>query len=232
MANKTCPECGTEQDESFTYCINCGALLSDANENYNSDDLKICPECGTEHEDAAKFCRNCGASFSNENKNDNGKTSMRCRNCGAELNDEMYCPDCGEATGINICPNCRQKTVNEDFCPYCGYKINKSVKNCRYCGSKIDVMAKVCSNCGARVADKNPLAALALSFLFPGLGQLYNNQNHKAITLIAGYIISLILCLLLVGIILALLIWIYGMYDAFNSAKALNNGESLEDRIF
>ena len=96
----------------------------------------------------------------------------------------------------------------------------------------MDVNAKVCSNCGAAVIHKSPLAALALSFLFPGLGQLYNNQNRKAITLIVGYIISFILCLILIGVVLVIVIWIYGMYDAFNSAKALNDGESLEDSIF
>ena len=236
MTDKICPECGTEQDESFTYCKNCGALLSGENDNNsfdNSDDVKICPECGAQEEVSSKFCKNCGFEFSNENKKDKEWGSKtRCGNCGAELNNEQYCPDCGEATGIKICPNCRQKTVNEDFCSHCGYRINKSVKNCHNCGSKMDVNAKVCTNCGAAVIYKNPVAALALSFLFPGLGQLYNNQNRKAITLIIGYIISFILCLILVGIILVIAIWIYGMYDALTSAKAINGGESLEDRIF
>lgn len=231
MTDKICPECGTKQDESFTFCKNCGAVLSD--ENNSSDDVKVCPECGNHEERSSKFCKNCGFQFSNENQNGTGKGSTtRCGNCGAELNDEMYCPDCGEPTGIKICPNCMQKTVNEDFCSFCGYKINKSVKNCHNCGSKMDVNAKVCANCGAKVIHKNPLAALVLSLLFPGLGQLYNNQNRKAITLFVGYIISFILCLILVGVILALAIWVYGMYDAFTSAKAINNGESLEDRIF
>ena len=295
MTDKICPECGTEQDESFTYCKNCGALLSGKNDNNsfdNSDDVKICPECGAQEEMSSKFCKNCGALLSKENenhdlqsgfnqqdssqnaekeevspddfndmkicpecgaqedvsskfckncgfefpkenkKNEEWGSKTRCGNCGAKLNEEMYCPDCGEPTGIMICPNCRQKTVNEDFCSHCGYKINKSVKNCHNCGSKMDVNANVCHNCGAPVIYKNPLAALALSFLFPGLGQLYNNQNRKAITLIVGYIVSLILCLILVGVILAIVVWIYGMYDAYNSAKALNDGESLEDKIF
>ena len=96
----------------------------------------------------------------------------------------------------------------------------------------MDINAKVCRNCGANAINKNPLVALALSFLFPGVGQLYNNQNRKAITLIICYIISLVLCLILVGAILAFLIWVYGMYDAYTSAKAINEGESLEDRIF
>ncbi|WP_407378968.1 zinc-ribbon domain-containing protein [Methanobrevibacter sp.] len=190
---------------------------------------KICPECGAEQEIFAKFCKNCGSQLSDENKNDN---VMKCSYCGTELSDEAFCPDCGKSTGIKICPNCRQKTVNEDYCSVCGYKINKNIKICANCGNKIDARAKVCAHCGANVAGKNPVVALILSFIFPGLGQLYNNQNQKGLTLIIAYIVSWILALLLIGIVLAILVWIYGMYDAFVSAKAINNGELLEDRIF
>lgn len=250
MTNRICSECGTEQDDTFNYCINCGALLSNENEDLLSDgdeyrlpedienqneksdnlkDVKTCPKCGTEQEIFSKFCRNCGASFSSENSNE---STMKCENCGAELNDEAFCPDCGKSTGITICPNCRHKVVNEDFCSVCGYQINREIRICSNCGSKIDAMAKVCVHCGAKTIKKNPLIALGLSLIFPGLGQLYNNQNHKGIILIIGYIVSFILCLILIGIIFVILIWIYAMYDAFISAKALNNGEILEDRLF
>lgn len=244
MANKICSDCGTEQDETFKYCKNCGAPLSSeknhfipTNEEYefedetknNSNGVKLCPECGEEQEIFAKFCRNCGASLSS---NDNDENIMRCEYCGAELHEEAFCPDCGKATGIKICPNCRQKTVNEDYCTVCEYLINQNIKTCVKCGSKIDASAKVCANCGAKVFHKNPLVSLVLSFIFPGLGQLYNEQNRKGITLIVGYILSWILSLILIGGILALLVWVYGMYDAYTSAKALNNGDFVEDRIF
>ena len=157
---------------------------------------------------------------------------FECLNCGAKLNDELYCPDCGQATGIKTCPNCRQKTVGEDYCTHCGYKINPFVKNCNSCGSKIDSKARVCPNCGAKVIHKSPILAVVLSFIFPGLGQLYNNQFHKGLILIIANIISYLLCLIFIGLILVLLIWVYGMYDAFVSAQALNNGELLEDRLF
>lgn len=189
--------------------------------------MKKCKNCGFENEIEGKFCENCGSPFAEEND-----SKLRCKHCGAELTNEAFCPDCGKSTGIRICPRCRQKTVNEDYCSTCGYRLNENVKTCRNCGSKIDAKAQVCAKCGAEVADKNPIVALVLSLLFPGLGQVYNDQNHKAITLIIGYVISLVLCLLLVGVILALLIWIFGMYDAFTTAKALNDGKILEDKIF
>lgn len=250
MTNKICSECGTEQDDLFKYCKNCGALISNEHEDLlsnsdeyrlpenienqketkdNSSDVKTCPKCGTEHENFAKFCRNCGASFLSENNDEN---IMMCEYCGAELHEEAFCPDCGKPTGITICPNCRQKIVNEDFCSICGYQINHKIKICANCGNKIDAMAKVCPHCGAKSIKKNPLVALGLSLIFPGLGQFYNNQNHKGLVLIIGYIVSFLLCLILIGIILVILIWIYGMYDAFISAKAINRGEILEDKLF
>lgn len=188
---------------------------------------KTCSQCGVEQDPSARFCRNCGAPLSEPDSE-----VIRCRWCGCELENEAYCPDCGKATGITVCPNCRQKSVNEDYCSVCGYKINKNIKTCTNCGSNVDAEAKVCANCGAGVANKSPVIALLLSMLFPGLGQLYNNQNRKAAILIAGYIASVILCLILIGVIPAIVIWIYGMYDAFVSAKAINNGEILEDKIF
>lgn len=239
LANKICHDCGEEQDETFKYCKNCGALLSSVNNHVisidedetkdDSRDVGVCPECGEKQEIFAKFCRNCGASLSSENNDEN---IMRCSNCGAELHNEAFCPDCGKATGIKICPNCRQQTVNEDFCSVCGYRINPNVKICSNCGSKMDVQAKVCAKCGAGVTHKSPFIAFVLSLIFPGLGQLYNNQNHKGVLLIVGYIVAWILCLILIGFILALLIWVYGMYDAVVSAKALNRGELLEDKLF
>ena len=229
---KICSECGTKQDETSKYCKNCGALLSGENnvlltggENNNSNDVKTCPKCGCKQESFAKFCRNCGASLSGEN-------IRSCEYCGAVLHDEAFCPDCGKPTGIMTCPKCGKKTVNEDFCPVCGYKVNQNIRVCANCGSKIDARNEICPNCGTKAIKKNPIVALALSLVFPGLGQFYNHQNHKGLVLIIAYIVSWILSLILIGVILVFLIWIYGMYDAFVSAKAINNGEILEDRLF
>jgi TM2 domain-containing membrane protein YozV len=232
MTKKICPECGNEQDNLGNYCKNCGALLLDENESSQNigSDAKVCPECGAEQINQAKFCKNCGASLENETRNDNDW--LKCAHCGCELNAEQFCPDCGKPTGIKVCPKCMKKSVNENYCPTCGYRLNPNVKTCQSCGSAMDVNAQVCASCGAAVVQKNPILALVLSLLFPGLGQLYNGQNRKGITLIIAYVVFLILSLILIGIILAILIWLYGMYDAFTSAKALNNGETVEDRIF
>ena len=186
---------------------------------------KICPECGTGQDEASNYCRNCGTSLSDEK-------IRSCDYCGAGLHDEAFCPDCGKPTGIMTCPKCGKKTVNEDFCPVCGYKVNRNIRICADCGNKFDSRNEICPNCGTKAIKKNPIVALALSLVFPGLGQFYNDQNHKGLVLIIAYIVSWILSLILIGVMLLILIWIYGMYDAFTSAKAINDGEILEDKLF
>lgn len=68
----------------------------------------------------------------------------------------------------------------------------------------------------------NPIIALILSFIIPGLGQVYNRDYIKGIALIIlaivfGYLYAYVLFYL---IILYIIIWLYGMYDAYTTAKA------------
>ena len=153
----------------------------------------------------------------------------RCVNCGAQLDDDaLFC-----STVVD----------KEKFCPKCGQKLDpqaqmsRKLTYCRNCGSQIDAEAEICPKCGVRqknppVENKNPLFALILSFIFPGLGQIYNGQNHKGILLIVSYIVSFILWVILIGMILTLLVWLYGLYDAYTTAEHINNGEFTEDKLF
>ena len=194
---------------------------------------KICPECGTEQEESSRFCKNCGIQFFNENKNDGEDNSTKCSKCGTQLHDyELFCPECGTPTGKKISPNSSQKTEDADSSTHQGYRINRSVKYCSNCGSEMDSKARICPKCSAKQIYKSPILAAALSFIFPGLGQFYNDQPHKAILLIIAYIISFILIFIVIGLILIVLIWLYGIYDALMSANAINDGEVPEDRLF
>lgn len=81
---------------------------------------------------------------------------------------------------------------------------------------------------------RKPLLALLMSFILPGFGQLYNGELNKAIWLLLGFalltvpavaLIALYLPThwafpaLLVSIMLIILLWLYGMLDAFRSAR-------------
>ena len=145
---------------------------------------------------------------------------------------------------MKYCPNCGAEVKeNSKFCPKCGQKLDsqaqmsRKLTYCRNCGSQIDAEAEICPKCGVRqknppVQNKNPLFALILSFIFPGLGQIYNGQNRKGILLIVSYIVSFVLWVILIGMILTLLVWLYGLYDAYTTAEHINNGEFTEDKLF
>ena len=69
---------------------------------------------------------------------------------------------------------------------------------------------------------KNPAIATILSFFFMGLGQVYNGQIGKGILFLVFYIISLLLMFVVIGFITTPILWIWGMIDANNSAKRIN----------
>ena len=229
MAEIKCPDCGKEQPDTNKFCKNCGANLE--NIKTASEEIKI--------ESSEKTIP------ATENK-------KICSKCGYELKNEKFCPKCGQSTASVVpyetnektCPVCGHKINNGKFCPNCGKDLGSQTigqesrpqKYCKNCGSQIDLNAEICPKCGVRQmaakTEKSPAIALVLSFIFPGIGQIYNDQTKKGIYLIVGYIVSWLLIVILIGALLILLIWLYGMYDAYTSAKAINEGKYLEDKLF
>lgn len=69
---------------------------------------------------------------------------------------------------------------------------------------------------------KNPGVAVVLSFFIPGLGQIYNGQIMKGIIFIILASVFGFLTEVLIGYILYPLFWIYNLYDAYNTAKVIN----------
>jgi len=69
---------------------------------------------------------------------------------------------------------------------------------------------------------KHPGIAAVLSFMFVGLGQIYNGQILKGIIFIGIYIFSLFLIFVVIGLITTPLFWLYGIYDAYQEAEMMN----------
>lgn len=67
---------------------------------------------------------------------------------------------------------------------------------------------------------KNPHTAAILSLLFPGLGQAYNGRSDEAMVIALGTGICLMLYL-----IPGALIWMYGVYSAYTTARKMNDQE-------
>jgi TM2 domain-containing membrane protein YozV len=75
---------------------------------------------------------------------------------------------------------------------------------------------------------KNPSVATILSFFFMGLGQIYNGQIGKGIIFIILYGISVVLMWVIIGFVTTPILWIWGMVDANNSAKKINEKMATE----
>lgn len=99
------------------------------------------------------------------------------------------------------------------------------VVHCRECGESISPRAELCPHCGVRQhpaptgSEKNPGLAAVASFIIPGLGQVYNGDIAKGI--IAG-IVVLAAAMTVVGLILAIPLWVWLVYDAYKTAEQLN----------
>lgn len=104
---------------------------------------------------------------------------------------------------------------------------------CERCSSEIpeDQLGN-CPTCGAAPAgsssEKSPALAAVLSLFIPGLGQSYNGNAPKGIGIFLGVAILWTLILLvhfeelIIGI---LILWIFGVYDAYRDAKRITRGE-------
>jgi TM2 domain-containing membrane protein YozV len=65
------------------------------------------------------------------------------------------------------------------------------------------------------------MLALAFSFLFTGLGQIYNGEHAKGLLFVAIQLINFALIYWFVGLITAPAFWMYGLLDAMNTAERL-----------
>ncbi|WP_292518625.1 hypothetical protein [Methanoculleus sp.] len=70
-----------------------------------------------------------------------------------------------------------------------------------------------------REGRKNPAIAAGLSLLFNGLGQAYNGQFVRGVLVLLGSLFGLFLM-----IVPGVAIWVWGVYDAYRTAKGMNEG--------
>ncbi len=148
---------------------------------------------------------------------------VSCRNCGCEIPE-----------GSKFCKECGFEVIAEEnqFCSNCGYKMPKGAKFCKECGTPVSDNTQTGTTVSTVISDeKNPVLAALLSFFIIGLGQVYLGLNKKGILLFIGAIISGFLMLIIIGFLTLVLIWIYAIYDAYNSAEKINSGIAVEDTI-
>lgn len=79
---------------------------------------------------------------------------------------------------------------------------------------------------------KNPGVAAVLSFFWAGLGQIYNGQLAKGIGFIVLYAVCVLLIFVVIGFILVPIVWIIGIWDAYNTAKQYNERQLQNERLY
>lgn len=110
-----------------------------------------------------------------------------------------------------------------NFCPNCGANLpNPEVKFCNDCGASLQTAPPVTRDSPELIhaEEKNPWVATLCSFFIPGLGQVYNGETAKGIGIFFGTLVGFFLFF-----IPGLLVWLFGLYDAYTTAKKMNSGE-------
>ncbi|MEE1336708.1 zinc-ribbon domain-containing protein [Methanobrevibacter sp.] len=229
-----CPDCGKEIDHG-KFCPNCGALLPEV-ESVEDNNVEE-PVVDEGSADVIEIGKPVDVNAVEEPVEEE---TIEVNTVDDETKQET---NAGGFKKSKFCPNCGcEVDVGIAFCPQCGFNLHQNeqqqTKFCQTCGEKININAEICPHCGVRVAgvapnqEKSVVLAAVLSFLFPGLGHLYNGLTRKGITFIIVYIISAILIFILIGFVLMIIIWIWALIDSIKTTEAINRGEYVEDKLF
>ncbi|MGZ4852498.1 MAG: zinc-ribbon domain-containing protein [Halobacteriota archaeon] len=139
-----------------------------------------------------------------------------CTNCGvAVAQDSKYCQRCGEplSTTEMLSPPMFSPSSEPDIHSYAGADHpDQPLAAPTYQPQHYD-------GAPAMVGRKNPGIAAVLSFLVIGLGQIYNGQILKGLLMLG---VAILCGITIVGLIVSFIIWLYGVFDAYGTAKRMN----------
>lgn len=104
------------------------------------------------------------------------------------------------------------------FCQNCGAALAEGARFCASCGREQPGVVAAAVAAPAAIPEKYGMAAL-LSFFLPGLGQVVKGQILKAILIWLGTIVFIVLSFVVIGLPLLLILWLWQIYDAYNSPQ-------------
>ena len=123
-------------------------------------------------------------------------------------------------------PPGRERGPNEVFCRDCGESISARAEICPACGVR---QRPPPSSLDAALAGGNPFVAAALSAILPGLGQLYNRELERGLAFVAAGVLAGLSTVVLVGVVLYPVVWLYAIYDAYTRAEGRGAARATDD---
>ena len=148
-----------------------------------------------------------------------------CIQCGKMLNgDEKYCPACGHIVVSSV-------AATPAFCYACGENVTRSTATCPRCGADLRSAFAACdaatASTSARTVPsgnrKEPVVGIILSVLIFGLGTMYAGYVERGLCLLAAGVVCSFAALLFYPIaIVVIVLWIYGIYDAYEKCEEAN----------
>lgn len=115
------------------------------------------------------------------------------------------------------------------FCHQCGAEVSEGSKFCESCGAQVnqdfeykyeEKQSGQTTQYATSENQKNAGLAAIASFLWSGMGQVYNGNLLKGFAFLIGVLIGS-----MIMVIPGIIIWIFGIYDAYNTANQMNSGE-------
>lgn len=115
-----------------------------------------------------------------------------------------------------FCKKCGADARDAKYCPNCGSAINEEITTPSVETRKVEA--------AVTLHEKSAGLALFLSFLIPGIGEMYVGRVKRGVALLLLAILSAaVLSWIIVGLITYPIIWIYSMVDSYKLAKLYNS---------
>ena len=77
------------------------------------------------------------------------------------------------------------------------------------------------------IAPKSPAISLIISFFLPGVGSMVNGDVSTGVVILVLYIVGIISSVFLIGIPLAIGVWIWGLVDAYQGVQRWNRAHGI-----
>ena len=164
----------------------------------------------------------------------------------AELDSELEGMDVGAPDRSDESGDAAVDTESEASDGVAGSDAVADTKYCTDCGAEISRDAEICPECGVRQEtpsgsseEKESGVSAVLSFLLPGVGQLYNGQVSRGAIVFVGWMVWQFLAFVLTTLTLGIffLVWapvelfvhVVAAYDAYDQAEKINAGRVVVD---